>query len=132
MNIMLAFISLALMTLSYTFKRPSMGIGAAMCWLIFGIYNLTNSVANWDIYYDLFVVGALLFIVALLECMIFRPKADDEEPEEQLFWDRQLEEYNKNKQLRNERLQTFRQEARRIVKMGQESEEEDYDRVGRN
>lgn len=103
----LIFLSLALMTMGYIFRRPAMALAAGIAWLIFGLYSYSLSAATWDIYYGLFWLGLGMLFVCLLEGFILRPKEEQQEPQEDYwrdeFWVNEKANYFKRREeLRKE------------------------------
>jgi len=62
----LAVIALIFMIMAYSFKHSSFLFGAAIFWVVAGIWIRGYTVADWDIYYVLFftcVLGMVLLCV---------------------------------------------------------------------
>lgn len=93
----LVFMSVALMTLAYYTRRPAIAIGAGLAWLIFGVYNYTLFLVEWDINYVLFIFGVIMFFTCLIEGFVLKPKPENQEMEED-DWDKELEELHARKQ----------------------------------
>jgi len=129
-TILLIVLALTLLIMAYKFKRPSLGIAGSIAWLLFGLYSLTLSTVTWDIYYDLFVLGMGLFIMALIESMMLRPKTEEEAPEEDV-WGKARSEYLERKQQQNERLQEFRVMMGRRRTDKQRERDDDFAETGR-
>jgi membrane protein implicated in regulation of membrane protease activity len=95
-SINILVLGMVLMIMAYVFRRPALAIIDSVIWLMFGIYSLSLSVATWDIYYGLFVVGVAMFLVAIFEGFILRPRRSQTEPEEE-FWDSEADDYAKRR-----------------------------------
>ncbi len=108
----LMFLGCGLMLIGYLFRRPAIAIVSSIAWLIFGFHSRTLSLALWDIFYVMFIMGVCLFFAAFIEGIILRPKVADMEPEEDM-WDREVEDYIDRRTKWKERMSKIMDASKR-------------------
>ena len=78
----LGMTGVALMAVAYTFNRAAIAIAAAIVFMVAAGQAYTLSVGIWDVMYGAFWAGILLAIIAILEGITLRPRADQLTEEE--------------------------------------------------
>jgi hypothetical protein len=93
----LTVLSLTLMIIAYHFRRPAPAFASAISWLLFGLYSYGLSLGIWDIYYDLMILGVMMFLVAIMEGYVLRPKPQEQDSSED-YYGRDMEDYATRRQ----------------------------------
>jgi hypothetical protein len=83
--IALILLPIALLTLAYVFKRPTLTWASAICWVVLSVYSYQQATKPlWttvDIYNILFLVSVLMTLFCVIESMLMRPRREDGEPD---------------------------------------------------
>ena len=73
------FLACALTGIAFYLRKPALAFAAGGAWIILAVYSYTQSLAEWDIYYALFFLGAGMTLMCALEPAIMREKVSPQE-----------------------------------------------------
>lgn len=93
----LLFAAITTMGVGFIIKRPAWAFGGAVLWLLFGLNANTFSLALWDIYYDMMILGVAMFFVALMEGFVIRPNPEQQDSSED-YYGSEVEQYATRRQ----------------------------------
>lgn len=78
----LLFMSIGLMSIAWTFKKPPFAFGAIGGWILLAVFTYGLSAGPWDIYYGMFWFSIGLMIVSALESMTLTNRTEEPPIEE--------------------------------------------------
>ena len=122
MSLVLMFLALVMMVISYQWRKPHLSIGAAMCWVLASLIHYNLSTAAWDIYYGVFWFAIAMGIVSIMETLyVVRTNKAQEKDDIDTKEEYSMDEYRETMQKHRESLGEPKKKERRS----------DYENTGR-